>query len=65
MFDMKKASDRCQVLSILGIVFALSCIPALLVVGTQLGGEMLPSIWIGIMLYFIFLRGRNTETNEE
>ena len=56
MFDMNKSVDRRQVLTVLGIIFALSCIPALLVVFTQLTGGMLPSILIGIALYFVFLR---------
>ena len=56
MFDMNKSTDRRQVLSVLGIIFALSCIPTLLVLFTQLAGRMLPSVLIGIALYFIFLR---------
>ena len=56
MFDMNKSSDRRQVLTVLGIIFALSCVPTLLVVFSQLTGRMLPSILIGITLYFVFLR---------
>ena len=56
VFDMNKSVDRRQVLTVLGIIFALSCIPTLLVVFTQLTGRMLPSVLIGIALYFVFLR---------
>ena len=56
VFDMNKSVDRRQVLTVLGIIFALCCIPTLLVVFTQLTGRMLPSILIGIALYFVFLR---------
>ena len=56
MFDMNKSADRHQVLTVLGIILFLSCIPTLLVLFTQLAGRMLPSILIGIVLYFVFLR---------
>ena len=56
MFDMNKSADRRQVLAVLGMILFLSCIPALLVLFTQLAGRMLPSILAGIALYFIFLR---------
>ena len=56
MFDMNKSADRRQVLTVLGIILILSCIPTFLVLFTQLAGRMLPSILIGIALYFIFLR---------
>ena len=56
MFDMNKSVDRRQVLTVLGIILFLSCIPTLLVLFTQLAGKMLPSILIGIALYFVFLR---------
>ena len=56
MFDMNKSVDRRQVLTVLGIILFLSCIPTLLVLFTQLAGRMLPSILIGIVLYFVFLR---------
>ena len=56
MFDMNKSVDRRQVLTVLGIILILSCIPTFLVLFTQLAGRMLPSILIGIALYFIFLR---------
>ena len=56
VFDMNKSVDRRQVLTVLVIIFALSCIPTLLVAFTQLTGRMLPSIRIGIALYFVFLR---------
>ena len=56
MFDMNKSVDRRQVLTVLGIILILSCIPTFLVVFTQLAGRMLPSILIGIALYFVFLR---------
>ena len=53
---MNKSVDRRQVLTVLGIILILSCIPTFLVLFTQLAGRMLPSILIGIALYFIFLR---------
>ena len=56
MFDMNKSADCRQVLTVLGIILFLSCIPTLLVLFTQLAGRMLPSILIGIVLYFVFLR---------
>lgn len=56
MFDMNKSVDRRQVLTVLGIILILSCIPTFLVLFTQLAGRMLPSILIGIALYFVFLR---------
>ena len=56
MFDMNKSVDRRQVLTVLGIILILSCIPTFLVLFTQLAGRMLPRILIGIALYFIFLR---------
>ena len=56
MFDVNKSVDRRQVLTVLGIILFLSCIPTLLVLFTQLAGRMLPSILIGIALYFVFLR---------
>ena len=56
MFDMNKSVDRRQVLTVLGIILALSCVPALLVVFSQLAGSMLPGILTGIVLYFVFLR---------
>jgi len=56
VFDMNKSVDRRQVLTVLGIILILSCIPTFLVLFTQLAGRMLPSILIGIALYFIFLR---------
>ena len=56
MFDMKKSADRRQVLTVLGIILMLSCVPAFLVLFTQLAGRMLPGILFGIALYFVFLR---------
>ncbi len=56
MFDMNKSVDRRQVLTVLGIILILSCIPTFLVLFTQLAGRMLPSILIGVALYFVFLR---------
>ena len=56
MFDMNKSVDRRQVLTVLGIILILSSIPTFLVMFTQLAGRMLPSILIGIALYFVFLR---------
>ena len=65
MFDMNKSADRRQVLTVLGIILILSCIPAFLVLFTQLAGRMLPSILIGIALYYIFLRKRNNSESEQ
>ena len=56
MFEMNKSVDRRQVLTVLGIILILSCIPTFLVLFTQLAGRMLPSILIGVALYFVFLR---------
>ncbi len=56
MFDMNKSVDRRQVLTVLGMILILSCIPAFLVLFTHLAGRMLPGILIGIALYFVFLR---------
>ena len=56
MFDMNKSVDRRQVLTVLGIIFALSCVPTLLVMFSHIAGRMLPSILVGIALYFVFLR---------
>ncbi len=56
MFDMNKSADRRQVLAVLGMILFLSCVPAFLVLFTQLAGRMLPSLLIGMSLYFIFLR---------
>ncbi len=56
MFDMNKSVERRQVLTVLGIILILSCIPTFLVLFTQLAGRMLPSILIGVALYFVFLR---------
>jgi len=56
VFDMNKNVDRRQVLAVLGMISALSFLPALLVIFTQLPGRIIPSILIGIALYFIFLR---------
>ncbi len=59
MFDMNKSVDRRQVLTVLGMILILSCIPAFLVLFTQLAGRLLPSILIGIALYYVFLRKRD------
>ena len=56
MFDMNKSADRRQVLTVLGIILAISCIPALLVLFSHVAGRLFPSILIGIALYFVFLR---------
>ena len=56
MFDMKKSVDRRQVLTVLGMVLLLSCVPAFLVLFSQLAGRLFPSIVAGIALYFVFLR---------
>ena len=59
MFDMNKSADRRQILTVLGMILILSCIPAFLVLFTQLAGRLLPSILIGIALYYVFLRKRD------
>ena len=59
MFDMNKSADRRQVLTVLGLILLLSCVPAFLVLFTQLAGRMLPGILAGIALYFVFLRRNN------
>ena len=56
VFDMNKSADRRQVLTVLGIILALSCIPTLLVLFSHVAGRLFPSILIGIALYFVFLR---------
>ena len=56
MFDMNKSADRRQVLTVLGIILALSCIPTLLVLVSHIAGRLFPSMLIGIALYFVFLR---------
>ena len=56
MFDMNKSADRRQVLTVLGLILLLSCVPAFLVLFTQLAGRMLPGILAGIAMYFVFLR---------
>ena len=56
MFDMNKSADRRQVLTVLGIILVLSCIPTLLVLFSHVAGRLLPSILIGIVLYYVFLR---------
>ena len=56
MFDMNKSADRHQVLTVLGIILVLSCIPTILVLFSQVAGRLFPSILIGIALYFVFLR---------
>ncbi|MBR3100064.1 MAG: hypothetical protein IKH18_10955 [Clostridia bacterium] len=56
MFNMNKSADRRQVLTVLGIILVLSCIPTLLVLFSHVAGRLLPSVLIGIALYFVFLR---------
>ena len=56
MFDMKKSLDRRQVLTVLGMILFLACIPTFLLLFTQTAGKMVPSILIGLVLYFVFLR---------
>ena len=56
MFDMNKSADRRQVLTVLGIILALSCIPTLLVLFSHVAGRLFSSILIGVALYFVFLR---------
>ena len=56
VFDMNKSDDRRQVLTVLGIILVLSFVPAFLVLFTQLAGRLLPSILIGVALYYVFLR---------
>ena len=59
MFDMKKSVDRRQVLLVLGMIVFFSSIPTFLVIFTELAGALLPSILVGVALYFIFFRNRN------
>ena len=63
MFDMNKSADRRQVLTVLGIILALSCIPTLLVLFSHMAGRLLPSVLIGIALYFVFLRNKGSSRN--
>jgi len=56
VFDMNKSADRRQVLTVLGIILALSCIPTLLVLFSHVTGRLFPSMLIGITLYYVFLR---------
>ena len=56
MFDMRKSDDRRQVLTVLGLILALSCIPTLLVVFSRMTGRMLSGVLVGIVLYHVFLR---------
>ncbi len=65
MFDMKKSVDRRQVLLVLGMILFFASIPTFLVVSTQLAGELLPSILVGIALYFIFFRKSNWKEESE
>ena len=65
MFDMNKSADRRQVLTVLGIIAMLSCVPAFLVLFSQLAGRMFPGIIAGIALYFIFLRKNNADETEQ
>jgi hypothetical protein len=53
---MNKSADRRQVLTVLGIILALSCIPTLLVLFSHVTGRLFPSMLIGITLYYVFLR---------
>ncbi len=65
MFDMRKSTDCRQVLSALGAILILSSIPAVLVVSTQVAGNLLPSMILRIGFYFLFFRKRNTDNHEE
>ena len=65
MFDMKKSVDRRQVLLVLGMILFFASIPTFLVVSTQLAGKLLPSILVGIALYFIFFRKSNWKEESE
>ncbi len=56
MFDMNNRTDRRQVLAVLGIILALACVPALLVLSTRLVRGLFSGILIGAVLYFVFLR---------
>ena len=56
MFDMNKSADRRLVLSVLGTILALACVPTLMVIVSPYAGRLLPSILVGIALYFVFLR---------
>ncbi len=56
MFDMNKSADRRQVLTVLGIILVLSCIPTLLVVLSHVARKLLISVLIGMILYLAFMR---------
>ncbi len=56
MFDMNKSADRRQVLTVLGIILVLSCIPTLLVVLSHVARKLLISVLIGMLLYLAFMR---------
>ena len=56
MFDMMKSSDRRQVLTAVGIILILSCVPTLLVVFSHIVVRRFSSILAGVALYFLFLR---------
>ncbi len=65
MFDMNKSADRRQVLTVLGIILALSCLPALFVLFSHVAGRLFPGILIGIALYFIFPRKNSAGESEQ
>ena len=57
--DLLGGSLEAQEAGTCGMILILSCIPAFLVLFTQLAGRLLPSILIGIALYYVFLRKRD------
>lgn len=62
---MKKGVDRRQVLLVLGMIIFFASIPTFLAVSTQLAEELLPSIMIGIALYFVFFWKTNQKEESE
>ena len=59
MFDMNKSVDRRQAVLTLGMILFFASMPAFLILVTQLDGDLLPSILIGVALYIIFSRKSN------
>ncbi len=53
MLNMNKNVDRRQVLTVLGIILALSCVPTLLIMFAQLAWRMFPGVLVGIILCFV------------
>ena len=65
MFDMKNIADRRRVLLVLGVILVCASIPTFLVVSTQLAGALLPSVLVGVALYFIFFGKKKEHVENE